>query len=238
MKQLFYLLLGMKYSYLALGDSYTIGEQVTFEQNFPNQTVDLLRKTPSAVVNPDGGLKENKNQTAAGADSPRQGLQIATPQIIAQTGWTTDELDAAITAAAVTKQFDIVSLLIGVNNQFRGRSVSNFKIEFGHLLQRSIQFAGNKPNHVFVLSIPDWGVTPFAEGRNRKQIAAEIDAYNLVCESGAKQFETHFINITLSQRKDGNKDEFLAPDKLHPSVKEYAKWAIKLSEAIKNEFGK
>lgn len=206
MKQLFYLHLGMKYSYLALGDSYTIGEQVLPEENFPNQTVKLLENI------------------------------IAHQEIIATTGWTTDELDAAIDAANIVKQYDIVSLLIGVNNQYRGRTLSNFKIEFEHLLQRAIQFANNKTNHVFVLSIPDWGVTPFAEGRDRKKIAEEIDCYNLVCKTAAEKFKTHYIDITASQRIDGNKDEYLAADKLHPSGKEYAKWAIKLAALIKTTF--
>jgi lysophospholipase L1-like esterase len=139
-------------------------------------------------------------------------------------------LDKAIDEAKISKHYDIVSLLIGVNNQYRGRTVSNFKIEFEHLLQRAIQFANNKARHVFVLSIPDWGVTPFAADRDRQQIAKDIDVYNKICEAGAKQFQTHFINITKSQRVDGGKDEFLAADKLHPSGKEYAKWARKLMD--------
>ena len=153
------------YSYLALGDSYTIGEQVLPEENFPNQTVKLINKTGDGLHH------------------------FAAPQIIAKTGWTTDELDAAIDAANILKQYDIVSLLIGVNNQYRGRTLNNFKIEFEHLLQRAIQFTGNKSNHVFVLSIPDWGVTPFAEGRDRKQIAEQIDAYNSVCQNSAAAFQ-------------------------------------------------
>ena len=198
----------MKYLYLALGDSYTIGEQVLPEENFPNQTALLLKGT------------------------------ITTPEIIATTGWTTDELNAAIDAANILKQYDIVSLLIGVNNQYRGRTIENFEIEFEGLLQRAIQFADNKPSHVFVLSIPDWGVTAFAEGRDSKKIAEEIDAYNNVCRLTAEKFNTHFIDITASQREDGNKDDFLAEDKLHPSGKEYAKWAAKLAEAIKNVYNK
>ena len=202
----------MAHSYLALGDSYTIGEQVLPAENFPNQTVTLL------------------NKTAAG------GSHFAAPEIIAKTGWTTDELDAAIDAAHLVKQYDIVSLLIGVNNQYRGRPLKNFKIEFEHLLQRAIQFANNKPNHVFVLSIPDWGVTPFAAGRDGKKIADEIDAYNNICEKSAATFKTHFINISPSQRADSNKPGFVAPDGLHPSGKEYEKWAVKLSDAILKEF--
>ena len=188
-------------TYLALGDSYTIGEQVLAEENFPNQTVALLNG------------------------------KLSIPQIIATTGWTTDELDAAITAANITT-FDIVSLLIGVNNQYSERTVNNFEIEFEHLVQRAIAFANNNSTHVVVLSIPDWGVTPFAEGRDSKKIATEIDAYNLVCKMAAQKFNTHFIDITTAQRLDGNKEEFLAADKLHPSGKEYKKWAERLAEKI------
>ncbi len=188
-------------TYLSLGDSYTIGEKVLVEENFPNQTVALLNG------------------------------KLSIPQIIATTGWTTDELDAAITAANITT-FDIVSLLIGVNNQYRERTVNNFEIEFEHLVQRAIAFANNNSTHVVVLSIPDWGVTPFAEGRDSKKIATEIDAYNLVCKRAAQKFNTHFIDITTAQRLDGNKEEFLAADKLHPSGKEYKKWAERLAEKI------
>ena len=201
----------INYSYLALGDSYTIGEQVLFAENFPNQTTALLNTTADNVSH------------------------FTAPEIIAQTGWTTDELIAAMDAAHLTKQYDIVSLLIGVNNQYRGRLANNFKIEFENLLQRAIQLAGNNPQRVFVLSIPDWGITPFAEGRNRKQVADEIDAYNNVCETSAAAFKTHFINIITSQRTDGNKTEFLAPDGLHPSGKEYNKWAVKLADIILKE---
>lgn len=207
-KQLFYLLLGMQYSYLALGDSYTIGEQVLPKENFPNQTIALLN-----------GL-------------------ITSPHIIATTGFTTDELNAAIDAANISGPYDIVSLLIGVNNQYRGRDVQNFATEFEGLLQRAIHFAGHLPKRVFVLSIPDWGVTPFAAERDTEKIAAEIDVYNSVCETKAKEYGAHFINITTSQRADGAATDFLAPDQLHPSAKEYAKWAVQLAAAIKNELNK
>jgi lysophospholipase L1-like esterase len=199
-------------TYLALGDSYTIGEQVLLEENFPNQTVQLLNTTAG------GGL-----------------IKFAKPQIIATTGWATDELDDAITKANINTTFDIVSLLIGVNNQYRERAVKNFEIEFEHLLQRAIQFVNNKPTNVFVLSIPDWGVTPFAADRDKIRIAEEIDAYNLVCKNAAQKFNTHFIDITTAQRIDGNKDEFLAADKLHPSGKEYKKWAYQLAQKINEE---
>ncbi len=192
-----------KHTYLALGDSYTIGESVLPGDNFPSQTVALLKNFSSA-------------------------------QIIAKTGWTTDELDDAINAADISTTFDIVSLLIGVNNQYRGRSVSEYKTQFDHLLQRAIHFAANKTDRVFVLSIPDWGVTPFADGQDRQKIATAIDAYNETAQKICEQHHVVFIDITASQRIDGNKPEFLAPDGLHPSGKEYAKWAQKLYVAVLN----
>ncbi len=216
------------YSYLALGDSYTIGEQVLPGENFPNQTVKLLNataegaescrrgftQTPSAVANPDGGYTFNN------------------PEIIAATGWTTDELNTAITAAKISKTYDIVSLLIGVNNQYRGRPLENFAIEFQQLLHLAIGLANNQPAHVFVLSIPDWGVTPFAKDKDKKKIAQDIDGYNDVCKTTAAKFNTNYIDITASQRDDGNKHEFLAADQLHPSGNEYAKWAHNLAARI------
>lgn len=202
-----------KYSYLALGDSYTIGEGVLPKENFPSQTIELL------------------NKTAEGVENRRQGFDE--PQIIAKTGWTTDELDAAIDEAALSSTYDIVSLLIGVNNQYRGRSVTEYKTQFDHLLQRAILFANNKTAHVFVLSIPDWGITPFADGRDRQQIAAAIDAYNATAREVCEQHKIMFIDITTSQRIDGNKAAYLVADGLHPSAKEYAKWALLLSAAIK-----
>lgn len=198
----------MTYSYLALGDSYTIGEQVRIAESFPYQTVQSLRK---------------------------KGFQFYAPEIIATTGWTTDELSSAIDETITLKQYDFVSLLIGVNNQYRGRSVSGYKVEFDHLLQRAIAFAGNKSSNVMVISIPDWGVTPFAEGRDRNQIATEIDAYNATAKAICDQHKIVFINITTSQRADNAGEGFVASDGLHPSGKEYAKWAKLLSEEISKQ---
>lgn len=205
----------MKFSYLALGDSYTIGEGVSPQENFPSQTVHLL------------------NTTAFEADNRRPDFEA--PVIIARTGWTTDELDAAIDDAGISKTFDFVSLLIGVNNQYRGRSISDYKVQFDHLLQRAIGFAANKSKHVFVLSIPDWGITPFAEGQDREKIAGLIDLYNNTAKDICLRHKIVFIDITSSQRTDGKNAEFLAPDLLHPSGKEYLKWAVKLAEDIKKE---
>lgn len=206
---------GNLHTYLALGDSYTIGEQVDTKENFPNQLVMLLNE---------------------------KGIVFAAPEIIAQTGWTTDELQSAIQKATPGNQYDLVTLLIGVNNQYRGRSVDDYLPEFEALLKQAIQFAGNDPGHVIVLSIPDWGVTPFAEahlpdgqGRNRNQIAKEIDAYNSANKSIAEKYHIHYINITESTREAAHDFTLLADDKLHPSGKEYTKWAKKLAEAIEEK---
>jgi len=133
-------------SFLALGDSYTIGEGVEASGRWPNQL------------------------------AARVGLDA--PEIVAQTGWTTDELGAAMDAQAFHPPYALVTLLIGVNNQYRGRDLASYRGEFTQLLQRAIELAGDKPRHVVVVSIPDWGITPFARGRDPLAIAREIDAYN------------------------------------------------------------
>lgn len=191
--------------YLALGDSYTIGEQVPNHENYPNQTVQLLRA---------------------------KGYALHAPEIIAVTGHTTDELNGLIGQLQLLPPYDVVSLLIGVNNQYRGRTVEDFEKEFQALLQKAIAFAGNRPSAVFVLSIPDWGVTPFAREKDQEAIANAIDAYNAVCRSQALQAGCTYINITDEQRRDGNLPEFLAQDQLHPSGLEYQKWATQLSSAM------
>jgi lysophospholipase L1-like esterase len=196
----------MSISYLALGDSYTIGEQVDFSDNFPNQTVQLFR---------------------------RAGLPFYAAEIIAKTGWTTDELIAFILNKQLLPKYDLVSLLIGVNNQYRGRTVENFSEEFEALLKMAIDFADGNTKNVFVLSIPDWGQTPFAVGRDLIKIAQEIDEYNSVCEMISYKYDCNFINITTAQRLDAANSDFIATDGLHPSGKEYAKWAQKLVDAVK-----
>ncbi len=196
-------------TYLALGDSYTIGEQVPYAQNFPMQTVALLQQ---------------KN------------IQVAQPVIVATTGWTTDELQAAIREKAINETFSFVSLLIGVNNQYRGRSLENYQAEFTQLLTQAIHFANGHSDKVIVLSIPDWGVTPFAEGKDRALIALEIDAYNAAAQQITLLHKCHFINITDSSRANGLKEDFLAEDQLHPSGKEYTVWAERLAERIAQLF--
>jgi lysophospholipase L1-like esterase len=194
------------YSYLALGDSYTIGESVLLTENFPSQTVQLLRKA---------------------------GHDFYAPEIIAKTGWTTDELQAAIDTHHFRTRYDFVSLLIGVNNQYRGRSVAEYEKEFTALLKQAIQFAGNDTAHVAVISIPDWGVTPFAEGRDRQQVAREIDAYNRINKKVSGELGVHYIDITPWTREAAANPALLAADGLHPSSKEYLRWSEKLADFIK-----
>jgi lysophospholipase L1-like esterase len=161
------------------------------------------------------------------------------PAIIARTGWTTDELEAGIveanTADPLRSSYDFVSLLIGVNNQYRGRPVNNYKPEFEELLKKAIRFAGNQADHVVVLSIPDWGVTPFASGRDRAQIAAAIDAYNAANKQIALQYNVHYIDITPWTREAANDASLLATDGLHPSGKEYKRWAETIASFFKQK---
>lgn len=193
------------YTYLALGDSYTIGEQVPMQENFPHHTVEILRKAK---------------------------VEVAAPVIIAKTGWTTDELAMSIREHNISETFSFVTLLIGVNNQYRGRDVENYKEEFTQLLNQAILFANGISQHVFVLSIPDWGVTPFAEGKDRAQVAREIDAYNKAKKEIAEAHKCHYIDITDSTRTNGTNPVYLAGDKLHPSGREYEIWAERLAPVI------
>jgi lysophospholipase L1-like esterase len=201
-------LAGMKkYTYLALGDSYTISESVPVSENFPNQTVQLLQKA---------------------------GHDFESPEIIAKTGWTTDELQDAIQRHPFHAPYDFVTLLIGVNNQYRGRSVEEYKPEFESLLLQAIQFAGNNPDHVIVLSIPDWGATPFAVDRNRNQIASEIDAFNAANKNICKKYNVQYMDITPGTREAAHDRSLIAADGLHPSGKEYSRWAEKLKIFIES----
>jgi lysophospholipase L1-like esterase len=195
-------------TYLAIGDSYTIGESVPASKNFPTQTAASLKKA---------------------------GINITEPTIIAKTGWTTDELQEQLSRTRLAVPFDFVTLLIGVNNQYRGRSGDEYAKQFEELLQQAIGYAGGKTNHVIVLSIPDWGATPFAEGRDRKQIAKEIDLYNSINERISKQYKVHYINITPFTREAATDKTLVAKDGLHPSGKDYARWAEKVKQVMMKE---
>ena len=195
----------MNYSYLALGDSYTIGEQVLLSESFPYQTVQLLRQ---------------------------QNLSFFAPEIIAKNEWTTDDLQSEIDKTLFLKKYDFVSLLIGVNNQYREKNLDEFKIQFTQLLQKAISLSSNNFQNVFVLSIPDWSTMPFAKDRDIKKIAEEIDVYNDSCKNITQKFGCTFIEITESQRTDSKDPIMIAADGLHPSALEYSKWAKKLATAI------
>lgn len=191
--------------FLALGDSYTIGESVPVYQSFPYQTVQLLRK---------------------------KGMAVHAAEIIAKTGWTTDELMAGIDKTLFEKEYDIVTLLIGVNNQYRGKPADAYAIEFEKLLNKAIAFAAGKKKQVFVFSIPDWGATPFAEGRDRKKIASEIDVFNSINKKITESKGITYISITEGTREAASNPQLVAKDGLHPSGDDYARWAEKLSTAI------
>lgn len=180
--------------YLALGDSYTIGEGVAPDDRWPAVLAERLR-----------------------AD----GFDLAPPQIVARTGWTTDELDAGIDAAAPSGTFELVTLLIGVNNQYRGRPLDAYRQQVADLLQRAVGFAGGEPGRVVAVSIPDWGVTPFAAGRDRDQIAREIDAFNAVAEAEARRIGARWVDVTPLSRTQG---ALTVGDGLHPNAEAYRGW--------------
>ena len=185
--------------FLALGDSYTIGESVVERDRWPNQVSGLLR---------DSGVAD-----------------FAPPEIIAQTGWTTDELAAAIAERQPKGPYHLVTLLIGVNNQYRGRPLDEYREQFAELLQTAIGLAGGNRQRVLVLSIPDWGVTPFAEGRDRRQVAREIDGFNLVNLEEADRQGAVYIDVTAISRRAASEPALIAEDGLHPSGEMYRLWA-------------
>lgn len=185
------------FRYLALGDSYTIGESVTVDQRWPVQLVAALRK---------------------------QGINIAHPEIIAKTGWTTTELAAGIEKAGPQGPYDLVSLLIGVNNQYRGLSQDAYRDEFVNLLETAVSFANNNPNRVFVVSIPDWGVTPFGQRRDVQGVSAAIDAFNAINRVETESRGIAYIDITLISRQALDDRGLIADDGLHPSGEMYGQW--------------
>ena len=197
------------FTYLALGDSYTIGQGVPGTENYPSQVITRLKKE-----NLQGQLK-----------------------IIATSGWTTDQLKAGILDAAtdgsLQSSYDIVSILIGVNNQYQGEPAADYKTGFEDLLKKAIQLSGNAAGHVIVLSIPDWGVTPFATGRDRSIIAEEIDAYNAINKQVSQDYGAYYIDITPGTREVANDASLLAADGLHYSGKEYALWAERVADVVK-----
>ncbi len=183
--------------YLALGDSYTIGESVLENQRWPNQLSALLQESQNCKVE---------------------------TTIVAKTGWTTGELIDAIEETQLLAKYALVSLLIGVNNQYRGYDIDQYQVEFEQLLLKAIAFAGGNKQAVFVLSIPDYGVTSFAQDKNPDKIAIQIDAFNSKAELICKEQQVAFISITESSRKAIENRDLIANDGLHPSGKMYQEW--------------
>jgi lysophospholipase L1-like esterase len=196
---------------LSLGDSYTIGEGVADSERWPMQLASAMRS---------------------------MGIEVTESKIIAKTGWTTDELKQAIDDSKVDQQFDWVTLLIGVNNQYRHRDVEEYRKELKELLAVAIGRAHGNPKRVLVLSIPDWGVTPFAEGRDRTTIAREIDIYNRVKREETERAGAHFIDITdISREANEAGSGLLAEDGLHPSGAMYGRWVERVLPTLRAEHG-
>jgi len=197
-----------KSTYLALGDSYTIGEAVLLQQSFPYQVIQYLRE---------------------------KGHSFTAAEIIAKTGWTTDELWAGINTHRFLPKYDFVSLLIGVNNQYRGRSIIEYTTDFEKLLEKALSLVDNKKEHVIVLSIPDYSVTPFSKEKDREKISKEIDIFNTANRALATQYKVHYVEITEGSREAVSDPTLIAEDGLHPSGKEYQKWAEKVAALIEKQ---
>ncbi len=192
--------------YLALGDSYTIGQSVSMEERFPAQIVSSLRE---------------------------KGVNINDPQYTATTGWTTIDLQNAIIAENLPPAYDAITLLIGVNDQYRGLDTSGYRLRFTQLLKKSVQLAKGNPAHVFVLSVPDYSVTPFAAGYDTARIRKEIDMFNAINKQISLQYNISYTDITPLTKEAKNNASLIANDGLHPSGKEYAMWAALLAPKIK-----
>ncbi|WP_238395328.1 SGNH/GDSL hydrolase family protein [Mucilaginibacter sp. 14171R-50] len=198
-------------TYLALGDSYTIGEAVPLEQSFPYQLTHNLNATNHLVKNPD---------------------------IVAITGWTTGDLKKGIASRGLKNhQYNVVTLLIGVNNQYRGYSKDDYRTEFIELLNTAINFAGGNRQHVFVLSIPDWGVTPYAtaNGFDPAQVALEINQFNAINKQETEKLGVTYVDITPSSRRASDDASLIANDGLHPSGNMYSMWVAQLLPLVNDQ---
>ena len=193
-------------TYLALGDSYTIGQSVSPSERFPMQTVNILKQ---------------------------QGIVLADPVYIAQTGWTTTNLQNAIATQNPSPTYDVVSLLIGVNDQYQGMDTAGYAIRFTQLLEKSIQLAKGMKSNVFVLSIPDYSVTPFVSSGNKARVRMEVDWFNTINKRITLAYGVSYTDITPSTREAESNPALLANDNLHPSGLEYKKWAEMLAPKVK-----
>ena len=196
------------HNYLALGDSYTIGEGVAVSARWPVQLTASLRQ---------------------------RNIALSEPRIIAQTGWTTTDLDAALELADPPGPYQLVTLLIGVNNQFQGLSPGDYREDLTRLIERAIELASGQPQRLLIVSIPDWSVMPFAIGLNRQRIAAEIDRLNRIKREAAARAGVRYIDVTGISRQAAHDMALIADDDLHPSGKMYALWVaaiVPFAEAI------
>jgi lysophospholipase L1-like esterase len=198
-----------QHRFLALGDSYTIGEGVTELDRWPVQLAAALRQ---------------------------QDIGIEVPEILACTGWTTDELAHAMRHHQFHPPYALITLLIGVNNQYRGRDLANYREEFGALLARAIDLASGRAQHVIVISIPDWGVTRFGHesGRDTLQIAREIDLYNAANAQIAASLHVRYVDVTALSRAGGDAADMLVDDGLHPSAAMYRRWTDAILAVTEN----
>ncbi len=188
----------MAFRFLALGDSYTAGEGVKPKDRWPDQLARLL----------------------IGAGCP-----VEKPRVVARTGWTTADLIEGVRQASITGFFDMVTLLIGVNNQYQGLPVADYEDEFRVLLDQAVRYAQGHPERVLILSIPDWGKTPFAVDNSSSQITLDIDAFNRVNQKFANKGGHPYLDITPLSRSLAANDHMLVADGLHPSKVQYAQWA-------------
>ena len=190
--------------YLALGDSYTCGESVPPADAFPAQLAARLR---------------------------RDGVDLGPPTVIAVTGWTTGDLSAALDQRRPAGPFALVTLLIGVNNHYRGGSADVYRSGFAALVGRAVALAGGRPSHVVVLSIPDWGVTPYAAGRDRSGIGREIDAFNAANRDESARAGVRYVDVTPESRRAATRPALVAGDGLHPSAAMYREWVDAMTPA-------
>ncbi len=194
------------FRHLALGDSYTIGERVSVKNRWPNQLAKLLEA---------------------------EGIQTEVT-IIARTGWTVDELWKGIQTNSLEGTYDLVTLLIGVNDQYRSYPVDGYRENFRFMLGKAIEYAGGNPDHVVVLSIPDWGFTPFAATKDTEPISQQIDEFNAVNLEETKSTGAHYVDVTIISRMAMDDFELIAGDRLHPSRKMYAMWAEKTLPIVRD----
>jgi acyl-CoA thioesterase-1 len=195
-------------TYLALGDSYTIGTSIAFPDNFPNQLAD------SVLVNLDINLEV---------------------KVVAQNGWRTDDLQRGIKRIDLDDKYDLVSLLIGVNNQYQGLPLADFEKDYRSLIDTAIKYAGGDTNHVFVISIPNYGYTPFGSAK-REEITADLEVFNRLSQQICEEQGIDFYNVTDISLAAATREDYLASDNLHPSKEQYADWVSSFLARVIDKF--